>query len=195
MKPVFSLCCLILLFACSQKEAQPKPIATPTTTETDIYFAINLVFETLQEAEALEGNQTPYLADRLVLPSYCEENSHLKKKIDAYFPGDSVFLTAQCKQWRNLKLDPQQIQYKKLLSADELAKMRDAKATDRQAHFLDNYQKKYGKLLFYQVSIPVFAHDKKTFYIDVNTIGSGQSFLFTQKKGKWSGRVVSNWIS
>jgi hypothetical protein len=192
---MYTFCCLIFFLSCTKKENRITPMQQLTTSENDIYLAIRLLFEAISSVEQLEGNQYPYLVDRLDLPLFVDQNPSLKKKVITYFDQDSVSLQMQCKKWHHFKLEPQHIPFKTLLSAHDLANLYDSKATDRSSRFLQNYQKKYGNHGFYQVSIPVFSRDKKVFYIDLNTFGSGQSFLFTFKNGKWTHRVVSTWMS
>lgn len=195
MKTFSYLFFIFLVLSCSQKEKVVIPPQQLTTSENDIYLAIRLLFQAISSEEQLEGNQHPYLVDRLDLPLFVDQNPSLKEKVTAYFDQDTVYLQMQCKTWHHFKLEPQHIPFKTLLSAHDLAKLYDYNATDRSSRFLYNYQKKYGNQGFYKVSIPLFSRDKKVFYIDLNTFGSGQSFLFTFKNGKWTNRVVSTWMS
>ncbi|MEN9336281.1 MAG: hypothetical protein RLZZ500_1268 [Bacteroidota bacterium] len=195
MKRIGILFCLILQISCNQMQTPKKEVQQNGTTQKDIYFALSLVFKTLQQTEQLEGNQTPYLVNRLEMPVFVEENASLKAKIVSLFSGDSLHIDGQCKQWNQFVLSQKEIKFKRLIPADELDKMHDSKAADRTTQFLKNYQKKYGNKLFYRISMPIYSPDKNTFYIDLNTLGSGQSFVFQKKNGKWTKRVISIWVS
>lgn len=195
MKKIAQFIFLFLIISCSNKKSDSKKESSHKVVEKDVYFAINLVFENMMKTEVIEGNQYPYLADKLLEPSYIKENPSLKKRIDSIYYGDFSFINTQVNQWKNFKLLQDSIKFKKLISSDLLKNMIDQNAKDIKSSFIINYQKKFGKKYFYRISIPIFSRDKKMFLVDINYLNGGESYIYKWKKDKWINYKISDWSS
>ena len=154
-----------------------------------------MVLNDMEKTEMMEGNKDPYLVDKLLMPSYIDENRVLKKRIDSIYSGDFSFINTQLNQWKDLKLIQDSIKFKKLISSDLLKNMINQNAEDRKSAFIVNYQKKFGKKYFYRLSIPIFSRDKKIFLVDINFLNGGGSYIYKWKKNKWIHYQISYWIS
>lgn len=195
MKKIAQFIFLFLIISCSNKKSDSKKELSHKVVEKDVYFAINMVFENMMKTEVMEGNQYPYLADKLLEPSYINENPNLKKRIDSFYSGDFSFINIQVNQWKNFKLLQDSIKFKKLISSDLLKNMIDQNAKDTKSSFIINYQKKFGKKYFYRISIPIFSRDKKMFLVDINYLNGGGSYIYKWKKDKWIHYKISDWSS
>jgi len=195
MKKIFQFVCLFFVISCSNKKSDSEKVSSHKVVEKDIYFAVNMVFKDMMKTESIKGNQYPYLADRLLEPTYISENPFLKKRIDSIYSGDLSFINTQLNEWKNFKLLQDSIKFKKLISSDLLKNMIDQNAKDRKSSFIVNYQKKFGEKYFYRISIPIFSRDKKIFLVDISLLNGGGSYIYKWKKDKWIHYQISDWSS
>jgi len=185
---------VVMLFCCSCTQKKAAQTVSTDDHEKEMYSVINIVLHDLQPDEMAEGNQTPYLADRLCEPIFVSDNPYLKPKIDSLLGGDAHFMQSQVKKWKGFQLNQKRIKYKTLISAKKLDQMLDVKAKDRVETFFKNYKQAFGNKNFIRISMPIFSRDKKRFFIDVIMVGSGCGYKYIKKKAGWVHYSLGRWV-
>ncbi|GGD24009.1 hypothetical protein [Flavobacterium orientale] len=180
----------LILLSCSNSNTKVNPEAV---TDHEVYAALKLAINDLKLHEKQDGTENYYIEDVLKAPVFKTKLPRPTEKLTTYFSEeDLAFLEKQLAERENYQLAQDSISPKKLISHQTIDSL-TASSNYNKNEFLKNYNLKFGENYFTSFSLPLYSLDKKTIYIDCNTIFGGRSIIYKKTNGKWKATTFMIW--